>query len=112
MIRKAEVAMDDTPYRTCREVENRIAKLAGIRIGAGWLREVRKVIPRTEGCTHLYELLTPIATTSYQSMHLALEERAEKLPKRGKPPIVDQCHSLSSQSAVVKVKWPDFYTGN
>ena len=110
-IHRVDVAMDDTPYRICRQVERNIKKLEGIQIGSGWLREVRMRVPRTEGCTHLIELLNPIATTAYQSMHLALEERAEKLSQRGKPPIVNQCHSLASNSEVVKVKWPEFYSG-
>ncbi|MBX2870291.1 MAG: DUF2889 domain-containing protein [Acidiferrobacterales bacterium] len=109
LIHQVDVAMDDTPYQLCRDVEQEFSKLEGIQIGAGWLREVRQRMPRTMSCTHLYELLTPIATTAYQSMHLALEERAEQLPARGKPPIVDQCYSLSSQSDVVKVKWPEFH---
>ncbi len=110
LIHKVDVAMDETPYGICRDVEKHIAAIQGVRIGPGWLREVRQRMPRTMSCTHLYELLTPIATTAYQTMHLALEERAEKLPNRTKPPIVDQCYSLSSHRDIVKVKWPEFHT--
>ena len=109
LIHAVDVAMDSTPYGICRQVETNIKKLAGIRIGPGWLKQVRQRMPRTDGCTHLYELLNPIATTAYQSMHLALEERAGQMPQRNPPPILDQCHTLSRTSEVVRVKWPEFH---
>jgi len=109
LIHQVDVAMDDTPYGICREVETNIKKIKGIIISGGWLREVRERMPRNAGCTHLYELLNPIATTAYQSMHLALEERADNLPQRGPPPILDQCLTLARTSEVVKVKWPAFH---
>ncbi len=111
LIHKVELSMDETPFKMCRQVEINIKKLEGIRIGPGWLREVRTRVGRTDSCTHIMELLNPIATTAYQSMHLSLEKRAEDKPNRGRPPIIDQCHSLASHSEVVKVKWPAFYTG-
>jgi len=109
LIHKVDVAMDDTPYGICRQVENNIRKLEGIRIGPGWLKKVRERMPRNAGCTHLYELLNPIATTAYQSMHLALEERADSLPGRNAPPILDQCLTLARTSEVVRIRWPAFH---
>ncbi len=111
VIHEVEASMDETPFTICSQVEKNMKKLEGLQIGPGWLREVRKRVGRTDSCTHVYELLNPIATTAYQSMHLALEKRAQSQPIRGRPPIIDQCHSLASHSEVVKVKWPEFYTG-
>lgn len=111
LIHKVDVAMDDTPFKICRQVENNMLKLEGIRIGPGWLREVRTRIPKTDGCTHVLDLLGPIATTAYQSMHLALEARANGQQTRNEPPILDQCHSLARHTEVVKIKWPEYYTG-
>lgn len=109
LIHGVAVAMDDTPFRICRQVEHNIRKLEGVRIGPGWLREVRARIPKTDGCTHVLDLLNPIATVAYQSMHLALEARANASENRAPPPILDQCHSLARTSEVVKIKWPDFH---
>ena len=44
-------------------------------------------------------------------MHAALEERAETKSQRDKPPIIDTCHALASDSPIVKLEWPQFYTG-
>lgn len=109
LIHDVAVAMDDTPFRMCRQVENNIGKIIGVRIGPGWLKEIRSRVPKTDSCTHLLDLLNPIATVAYQSMHLALEERANRMPGRKPPPILDQCHSLTRTSEVVRVKWPDFH---
>lgn len=110
LIHAIDVAMDATPYRICRQVEINIKKLVGLQIRPGWLKQVRKRIPKTDGCTHLLDLLSPIAVTAYQSMHLTLEASAQSLPARNPPPILDQCHSLSRHTEVVKVKWPKFHT--
>ena len=110
-IRGIAIAMDETPFGICRQVEKNMSKLEGMAIGPGWLKLAREKIGRTESCTHIMELLTPIATTAYQTMHMALEEKANQLPERNKPPIIDQCHSLASHREVVKVQWPAFYSG-
>lgn len=111
LIHAVEVSMDDTPFGICRQVEANMKRLEGLRIGPGWLKEARDRIPRSDSCTHLMDLLNPIATTAYQSMHATLEERRQNLPVPPAPPIIDQCHSLSSHTDVVKVKWPEFFTG-
>ncbi len=66
---------------------------------------------KTLGCTHLIELLGPLATTAYQTMHWALEERENSRSSRTKPAIIDTCHALAGDGPIVKRTWPDFYTG-
>lgn len=110
-IHRVDVSMDDTPFGICRQVEANMKRLEGLQIGPGWLKEARERIPRREGCTHLMDLLNPIATTAYQSMHTALEKHRQSLPVPPAPPIINQCHSLSSHTNVVRVKWPEFFTG-
>jgi len=89
-----------------------MGNLVGLKIGAGWMREARSRVGRTESCTHVMELLGPISTTAYQTMHWAIEDRENARENRDKPVILDQCHSLASDSSVVKVMWPEFYTGS
>ena len=73
------------------------------------MRKARERIARTESCTHVMELLGPISTTAYQTMHWAIEERENAKPDRGEPKILDQCKSLARDSAIVKVMWPEFH---
>ena len=108
---EASAEMDYAPFNMCRGAREVMKNLQGLTIRSGWLREARKRIGRAESCTHLFELLGPISTTAYQTMHRALEERAGKRPSRDRPRIIDQCYSLASTSPIVKLEWPEFYTG-
>jgi len=110
---EAHAGMDYSPFNMCQGARAVMKRLEGMQIKAGWLREVSARIGRRESCTHLYELLRPVSTTAYQTLHRALEERASRRPRsqRGRPKIIDQCYSLASDSPVVKLEWPDFYTG-
>lgn len=112
VIKDIHVEMPFTPFGICKHAAEKMRDLIGIQIGAGWMREVRQRIPRTDSCTHVVELLGPISTTAYQTMHWAIEERANAQPQRQTPAILNQCRSLASDSAVVKVMWPEFYTGD
>lgn len=115
---EAQAGMDYSPFTMCRGAREVMKRLEGMQIKAGWLREVSARIGRRESCTHLYELLRPLSTTAYQTLHRALEERAKQRAasnptrQRARPKIIDQCYSLASDSAVVKLEWPAFYTGD
>ena len=106
--------MDYAPFSMCPGARVAMKKLVGLQIKGGWLRQARERIGRRESCTHLVELLKPLSTAAYQTMHRALEDRAirERGTKRERPKIIDQCYSLASDSPVVKLEWPEFYTGN
>lgn len=108
-----QVGMDDTPFKICPGAQAAMQQLVGLQIGAGWLRQARQRMTHRESCTHLFELLRPLATTAYQTMHRALEQRASRRPRqqRKRPAIIDQCYALASDRPVVKMEWPDFYTG-
>lgn len=44
-----------------------------MQICVGWIREARKRIGRTQSCT-LMELLRPLASAAYQTMHSVINE--------------------------------------
>jgi len=73
------------------------------------MKQVRERIRVRESCTHLIDLLGPIAATAYQTLHAALEEREARQPSRQKPLILDTCLALDSSGEVVKNRWPEFY---
>lgn len=111
LIHAAEAATDYGPYNVCPAITGRFAQLKGIRIGPGWTRDVRKVVGGTLGCTHLVELLKPIATTAIQTMVAAKSRDAEPEKVERKPRFINTCHALASDSYVVKDFWPAYYTG-
>jgi hypothetical protein len=111
LIHAAEAASDHYPFRLCPEVAPNFAALKGVRIGPGWRRRVRELFGGTHGCTHLVELLAPVATTAYQTVFAARERRERERGERKRPAQIDTCHALASDGEVVKRYWPAFYTG-
>jgi hypothetical protein len=124
----AEAVTDSSPYRICGEVAPDFKKLIGLRIGRGFHRAVRERLGGVHGCTHIVELLGPVATTAFQTVSsrkardLNREHRAKSgtLPKpdparASKPPrkpyVVDACYAWAADGEVVKRWAPHFYTG-
>jgi len=112
VIHEAIAVAEDTPYRACQCTGDIMSRLVGLRIGPGWMRKVRGRIESTRSCTHLIELLGPLATTAFQTMYKAIEEKAKKEVNPGKPKLIDSCYGLASDGEVAREKWPQFYTGD
>ena len=109
LIHGVHAASDQTPFSICPRAADAMRSLVGLRIGFGWMKQVRERIGSERSCTHLMDLLGQLAATSYQTLHAALEEREAKRESRDKPPIIDTCLALSSSGEVVKNRWPEFY---
>jgi hypothetical protein len=83
-----EAVTDESPYRICGEVAPDFKKLIGLRIGGGFHRAVRERLGGVHGCTHIVELLGPVATTAFQTVSStkARELNRAYLARIGKPP--------------------------
>lgn len=117
LIRDIEAVTDYSPFPLCPNAAPNFARLKGLKMSAGFLSQVRKLLGGTEGCTHLVELMGPIATTAFQSIfpyRERLREAAGKAPSepRHKPHLLDTCLAFASDGEVVKQLWPKFYTGD
>lgn len=110
LIHDVHAASDQTPFSICPRAAGAMREIIGLRIGYGWIRQVRERIGTDKSCTHLMDLLGQLAATAYQTLHAALEERDAKSKDREKPPILDTCLALSSSGDVVRNLWPEFYT--
>ncbi len=64
-ITAVEAVSDQTPYKLCPSAAPNFARLAGLQIKGGFLREATRLVGGTSGCTHLRELLQQMATTAY-----------------------------------------------
>jgi len=128
-----EAVTDKSPYRMCGDIAPDFRKLIGLRIGGGFHRAVRERLGGVHGCTHIVELLGPVATTAFQTVssgkarelnraHRARSqaeggdaprpaETATPPKPRRKPYVIDTCHAWAADGAVVKRWAPDFYTG-
>lgn len=115
----AEAVIDESPYNYCKCVTSVAKQLVGLQIAPGWTNKSKAAMGKNRGCTHLTELLGPVATTAIQTMaseRMKLEKAAKESldeDRKGlKSPFIDSCHSLSADSPVVKMHWPEQYQGN
>ena len=63
-----EAVTDKSPYQICGDIAPDFKKLIGLRIGGGFHRAVRERLGGVHGCTHIVELLGPVATTAFQTV--------------------------------------------
>ena len=99
------------PYSICGDITENFKALIGLSIKPGWTQKTRELLGGTKGCTHLVELLGPIATTAFQTVYAARAERSNSAGKRERPALIDSCHAWASDSPVVAKRFPEFYTG-
>ena len=119
LIRSAEAVTEHGPSPECQAINGRYAQLQGMQIGPGFLAKARQLLSGVEACTHLTELIAPLATTAMQTLShkfkAAEQQRLALLNKapgvKPKPQLVDSCHTFRSDGPVVAKLWPDSYTG-
>lgn len=111
VIRAAAAAIDAGPFGVCGDITPRFALLEGIAIGPGWSRKVQALVGGVCGCTHLVELLRPMATVAYQTIWSDRERKPRKSAPKRKPGYLDRCHALRSDGDVVRQHFAEWYTG-
>ena len=102
---------DASPHDVCPQAVEALAAVKGLRIGPGWSRALRDRLSRSENCTHLAELLMPLATTAYQTLAPLRHTRPERLDANGRPQKLDSCYAYATKSPVVMRRWPQHYDG-
>lgn len=113
VIRAIAVAMDSTPFPTCLDVQASLDGLVGAKIGNGWRNVIRTKVARLSTCTHIAELLVPLASAVFQTLSLGkgrasyAEARARVAPD-AKPFFIDGCHSWRSDGPNVAALYPQF----
>lgn len=114
VVRDVEAAIDAAPYEICPAIAPAFGRLKGLRIGPGWNRKAREQVGGVLGCTHLVELLRPVATVAFKTVRRARNESTAvgKAGTDDSPSQINSCHALASDSYVVQERWPDHYTGS
>lgn len=120
LIQGAEAVTEDGPYNICGDIAVDYEQLIGLRIGPGFHREVKKRLGGKAGCTHLTELLYPMATVCYQTAYASrnqarkdfgLQEEPRPTDPAKRPGHIDACHAMRADGPVVEEVWPQFYEG-
>ena len=114
-----EAVTEFGPYTMCPQAAPNFARLAGLRVGRGFIKAANERIGGVHGCTHLRELLGQMGTVAFQTLYsvrlkreaaLNAESTGEAAAGR-RPPLLGSCLAYAPDSVVVKRQWPAFYTG-
>ena len=102
------------PYPACPDFPDRFDKLVGQCIEPGWTAKVRILLGGRLGCTHLVELLGPLATTAVQTVYAWRGEAGDHLEDNVAPPpeFINTCHTFAAGSEVVQRLWPEIGNEN
>ncbi|MBD9629976.1 DUF2889 domain-containing protein [Pseudomonas sp. PDM19] len=112
IIRAAHARTEAAPTPTCGEIAAAYEGLVGLRIGPGFKQQAIRVVGGLQGCTHLTELLGPMATTLIQSTFVArrdeLRRQREEQPGfvQPRPWVIGSCHVYHPQSDASRRIWP------
>lgn len=118
VVREVDVAMNVQPYTICSDILPNFQKLVGVRIGPGWNKRVREAVGGVAGCTHLAELMGPIATVAFQTMSgdypRQLMGKGEQDKTHGEgddsaPFMINGCYTWRAGSPVVERDYPEYF---
>ena len=106
-VKDISASMKTTPFSVCLGAQETLQGIIGLRIGAGWNKKVREILGGRASCTHLMELLGPMATTAFQGIapqRLIDANKPENEHLRvGK---VNTCYAYADDRDVVARLWP------
>ena len=106
-----DAVIDASPYNYCKSANAMARNLVGLRIAPGWTDKSKRAMGLNRGCTHLTELLGPVATTAIQTIASERSRRSEANSEQRKPAFLNACHTYADDSPVVKLQWPEHYRG-
>jgi hypothetical protein len=102
-----DLDMSSMPYQSCPAIIPNFNKLIGVEITSGFRKKVREIVGGIQGCTHMVELLFPMATTAFQTIY----SYKNKNKKMDIPKLINSCHSWSDKGDVIKKEYPKYYKG-
>lgn len=96
-----------SPYPDCAEIEPAYRQLIGHRIEPGFTQLVKQLFRRTAGCSHMTELLPPMASTAFQVLWADGGfggADADGSERRTSP--LGGCHALKVDGRIVRTYFP------
>lgn len=107
VVHEAAASMLATPFQVCGAASRTLDPLVGLTMAKGWNKRVRELLGGAASCTHIMELLGPMATTAFQGLaprRRALMEGPDA--ERHIRSKVDSCFAYSAEREVVATLWP------
>jgi hypothetical protein len=112
VVHDIHVTMPSTPYERCQGAKPAYRALVGATIGGGWRRAVQEAVGSVRGCTHVRELLFPMATVAFQTIGGWRTQdgdgpRVQPMQRAGRPYFIDGCHGWAADGEVVAALHPE-----
>ena len=108
LVHDVQTFTHDAPYAACPG-GRALQSIKRMRMAGGWSREVRERLRGARSCTHLMEILIPMATAAYQSLGYLRVAQPQRLDADGRPLQIDSCYAYAAKGEVVLRRWPTFY---
>ncbi len=109
IIRAIHTSIRAYPYAQCVRGGESLQALVGLRIGPGWSSELRKRLPPGDTCTHLKEVMVPLASAAFQTVYSVSTLRVAEVDASGKPRKIDSCYAYGASRELVRIHWPSFH---
>jgi len=109
VVREIDTFTDSAPYARCPEGGRALKELVGLRMTGGWTREVRSRLAGARSCTHLMEILTPMATAAFQSLGFLRVDAPDRFREDGQPVQIDSCYAYAAGGELSIERWPNLY---
>ena len=109
VVRAIESKTTAAPYAICHQGGLALQSVVGLAMLSGWTKELKKRLGGSQGCTHLMELLTPMATTAFQSLSATSRTKPEPVDTTGRPKKIDSCFAYGAQGELVQRQWPEYF---
>jgi hypothetical protein len=110
VVKDIKAQMKATPFGVCLGAQRTLAGVIGLKIGPGWSRKIKDLLSGSASCTHLMELLGPIATTAFQGIApKRLAEVNNPMNEQMRVVKVNSCYAYAEHRDVVAQLWPSLY---
>jgi hypothetical protein len=103
VVRDIEAASDSTPWELCKGAQSTLKVLEGETVGRGWSSMVKPRLRGAASCTHLMEMLIPLATTAVQAIR-PIKQLVVDINEQA-----DSCYAFDRNGEVVVKLWPALY---
>lgn len=114
VIQAVKAQTRQAPWPMCGGVDIAYRGLIGLRIGAGFTLNVRKLLGGIKGCTHLTELLFQAANAYMQASwpdrvarQVAVDPDPRHWPDKTALSFVNQCHAWSLDGQTMAQEYPE-----
>ncbi|WP_048440336.1 DUF2889 domain-containing protein [Caenimonas sp. SL110] len=107
-ILQVRASTEHSPYPVCGEITSTYGQLVGLRIEPGFTREVKRLFRGVRGCSHMTELLPPMASTAFQLLWADGDFESADAPgseRRTSP--LGGCHALKLDGVIVRTYFPN-----